>query len=160
MLEFFHEAPSVEDVRECVRKQHQLSAWRTRTARAKNQAKPPMPRLWILAAGTPEQVLEDYAFQRMDDWPAGCWAAAKALALHVVALRELPEVRATLTLRLFGAGPTFVRAVRELAALPEDASPWPARASRMARSHPTPRRRSVTCRRRRWPNIDAFCSNC
>jgi hypothetical protein len=41
--------------------------------------------------------------------------------MHLVVLRDLPESRETLLLRLLGAGTTFRRAMKELHALPPDA---------------------------------------
>lgn len=57
----------------------------------------------------------------MDGWLAGFWHAAEGHALHVVVLRELPEIRETLLLRLLGDRKTYLRAAAELDTLPRDA---------------------------------------
>jgi hypothetical protein len=127
MLEPFHEAPGVPAVRACIRKQYNLAHWQEQDVRAavaqeaRAAAAQAFPRLWLLSAGRPETVLARYEMRPMDGWLAGFWQAAEGHALHVVVLRDLPETRETVLLRLLGAGATHSRAIKELAALPRDA---------------------------------------
>jgi hypothetical protein len=79
-----------------------------------------MPRLWIVSAGRPEAALHAYHAQPMADWPAGFWHTRPAARMHVVIVRELPEVPETLLLRLLGRGPTLDQALRELERLAPD----------------------------------------
>jgi hypothetical protein len=122
MLEPFHEAPGLREVRACIRKQYNLAHWQEQEARPAPE-EPSFPRLWILSAGRPESVLSGYEMRSMDRdvWLPGFWQAARNHALHVVVLRDLPETRDTLFLRLLGTGTTFLRAATELNALPADA---------------------------------------
>jgi hypothetical protein len=122
MLEPFHGTPGLREVRACIRKQYNLAHWQEQEGRPE-AAELPFPRLWILSTGRPESVLSGYEMRRMDGdvWLPGFWQAAANHALHVVVLRDLPETRDTLLLRLLGAGVTFARAAMELGALPEDA---------------------------------------
>jgi hypothetical protein len=83
---------------------------------------PVIPNLWILSAGRPETVLAGLGFSPLAGWPTGVWQAAPLLSTRLIVLRDLPETRATLPLRLLGAGPTMTRAIADLNALP--ASEW------------------------------------
>jgi hypothetical protein len=122
MLEPFHEAPGLREVRACIRKQYNLAHWQEQEASSALDELS-FPRLWILSAGRPESVLSGYEMRSMDRdlWLPGFWQAAENHALHLVVLRDLPETRDTLFLRLLGTGATFARAAIELNALPEDA---------------------------------------
>jgi hypothetical protein len=121
LIECFSDPPSVEDVDACVRKQLVVHQERQLAARREGQNRPPRPRLWILSAGRPEAVLQAHEARPMPDWPPGFWQARPAARMHLVVVRELPEVPETLLLRLFGRGPTLAQAVRELEALEPDA---------------------------------------
>ena len=123
MLEPFHEAPGLREVRACIRKQYNLAHWQEQEARSRSDEPLSFPRLWILSAGRPESVLSGYEMRSMDSdtWLPGFWQSAENHALHVVVLRDLPETRDTLFLRLLGTGVTFARAAIELHALPEGA---------------------------------------
>ncbi len=120
LLEFFHQAPSLHEIQDCISKQHQLARVRARKAANSEQRRPPLPRLWIFSAGRPNTVIKRYELRAMPDWPRGFYAASDGLALSLVVLRELPIRRDTLILRLLGAGNTFIRAIRELAGLSAD----------------------------------------
>jgi hypothetical protein len=139
MLEPFHQAPGLQEVRACIRKQYNLAHWQEQEARGAQKAKAAQeseaaqapgaatteagfPRLWIISAGRPELVLARYEMRSMDGdgWLPGFWQAADGHALHVVVLRDLPETLDTLFLRLLGAGATHRRAVIEIGALPRD----------------------------------------
>ena len=52
-------------------------------------------------------------------WPTGFYESVAPAGPRAVSLSELPQVRATLLLRLMASGETLKEAVRELKALPE-----------------------------------------
>jgi hypothetical protein len=83
MLEPFHQAPGLQEVRACIRKQYNLAHWQEQEARGAQKAKAAQeseaaqepgtataegafPRLWIISAGRPETVLARYEMRRMD----------------------------------------------------------------------------------------------
>ena len=124
MFEFFHNPPGWGDIEDCIAKQHQLSGQRAREARSAKQPRSPLPRLWVLSGGVPETAIEYYDIRPMDSkdgWPPGCLVVGKAMSANLLVLPHLPERRDTLCLRLMGAGRTLIQAIRELAALPDDA---------------------------------------
>lgn len=145
ILEAFHAPPSVEEIRGCMRKQlnwHHLQVLRAkrraRASRAPLRPKvgrtpqrataqaaalpPPIPVLWILSSGRPAGVVERFAFQPFEGWPAGVYTAPLAeVPVRLVVVSELPRTRETLTLRVFGRGATLAQAAREVAALPRRA---------------------------------------
>src|SRR5262249_42088942 len=57
IFEAFHEAPSVDDYRDCQRKQLAADHLNVLEARAKGEERPMFPRMWLLAAGRPEKVI-------------------------------------------------------------------------------------------------------
>jgi hypothetical protein len=101
MLEPFQQAPGLQEVRACIRKQYNLAHWQEQEARAAQKemasqaaqvaspaqeqtaltnetatTDPAFPRLWILSAGRPETVLSRYEMRRMDGDDGGdehCW---------------------------------------------------------------------------------------
>jgi len=77
--------------------------------------------MWVLSSGRPESGLAGLRCEPMAGVPTGIYLAPPLLRLGIVAIRELPETRETLLLRLMGAGPTLKRAIAALKALPEDA---------------------------------------
>jgi len=114
-LEFFHAAPSVDDVLFCMQKQ---------TERRRKRADPrvqPAPRLWIIAAGRPRRMLTGLGFDPMPDWPHGFYRCPPDFLAMTVVVSELPKGRETLMLRIWGAGRVLKEAIAELLALPEDA---------------------------------------
>ena len=117
LLEPFHEAPGANEALDCLTKQLTLRRNLVREAR-KDDRTPEIPMLWILSAGRPETVLAGLGFSPLAGWPTGVWQAAPLLSMRLIVLRDLPETRATLPLRLMGAGPTLKRALAELNALP------------------------------------------
>lgn len=121
LFECYSDPPSIDDVDACVRKQLVVHQERKLAARRGGQHRPAKPRLWIMSAGRPEAVLRAYEARPMPDWPLGFWHARPAARMHLVVVRELPDVRETLLLRLFGRGPTLAQALRELDALAPDA---------------------------------------
>ncbi|WP_437953750.1 hypothetical protein WME98_25880 [Sorangium sp. So ce296] len=150
LFELFHDAPSPAELRGCVRKQ--LHWHRELARRAGGEA--PFPRLCVLSGGRPATVLDAFRFEPEPGRP-GLYRAAPGWQVDVVVIAELPRTRDTLLLRLLGARAVLRDAIRELAALPGDASPgrgaspcpgWHACASR---SRPNPRRARRRTRKRR-----------
>ncbi len=110
LFEPFHEAPSLDDVTECLRKllnhRHARSLKHTHVAE----------RSWLLCAGRPDDALASLRARSMPRWPRGFYELSPALPLSIVVLSELPDDDDTLALRLMGAGETFGAALHELRA--------------------------------------------
>ncbi|MBX3230470.1 MAG: hypothetical protein KIT84_02945 [Labilithrix sp.] len=113
LLEFFHRAPSVEDVLRCMQKQIEL--------RRRRKSRREAPRLWLLCGGCPSKALRELGFVRDVDWPEGVYRGAPGFLVRLVVAGELPATRETLLLRLLGAGRVLRDAFAELRALPRDA---------------------------------------
>ncbi|WP_437886355.1 hypothetical protein [Sorangium sp. So ce307] len=127
-FELFHDTPGPGELRGCVRKQlHWHQELERRAA-----AEVPYQRLCILSSGRPATVLDAFGFQP-DPARPGIYRTAPGWRVDVVVISELPRTRETLLLRLLGAGAVLRDAIRELAALPDDAwersiaLPWLAR---------------------------------
>lgn len=110
LFEAFHDAPSIEDVVECLRKL--LNHRHARSLKRVDCAE----RTWLLCGGRPEQALRALRAEPMPGWPLGFYDAAPALPLVIVVLSELAPDDDSLSLRLMGAGTTFERAVHDLRA--------------------------------------------
>ena len=113
-LEAFHQAPSVADARECVRKQ--LNFHRQREIEAKGEVG--LAKLWLVCAGRPDRLLSAHRMRQAEGWPPGVYAEEGMLNLWVVVVSELPKTRETLALRLMGRGAVLREASAELAGLP------------------------------------------
>lgn len=126
LIEPFHSALGLRELRGCLRKQ--LTWHHTLDLRTSEGA--PFPALWILSAGKPATAIESFRLAADPGGPACVYASGPGLCLHVVVLSELPSTRATLLLRLMGSGRTLRAAIAELVALPEGAwertiaEPW------------------------------------
>ena len=142
MLEPYHKTPGLRLVRHCLRKQltwhHELERRARVAKRAATGALPegeqadeettsagaavragvPFPALVILSPGRPETALESLEFRRVQP---GVYRNAPGFAMSVVVLAELPRTRATLMLRLWGAGQVLRDALADLDALPAGA---------------------------------------
>jgi hypothetical protein len=121
LLEPFHDTPGVDAILDCLCKQLTLRRKLLREARKNEAPAAQIPRLWILSSGRPETALAGLGFTACEDLSAGVWQAAPLLSMFVVSLRDLPATRDTLALRLLGTDLTFLRAFKELDALPENA---------------------------------------
>lgn len=108
LFEPFHEAPSIADVTECLRK-----LLNHRHARALKHARA-AERTWLLCGGRPDEALAAPRAQSMPGWPRGFYELSSQLGLSLVVLSELPDDDDTLALRLMGAGATFEAALRDL----------------------------------------------
>jgi hypothetical protein len=120
LIEPFHDTPGVEAVLDCVSKQLTLRRKLAREARKGNHSAE-VPHLWLISVGRPNSVLTGLRCEPLAEWPTGVWHGPPLLGTFVVVLRDLPETRDTLPLRLLGAGPGFARAAKELYDLPRDA---------------------------------------
>ena len=65
LLEFFHSAPTVDDVLFCLQKKIE------RRRKRKDPAVDPAPRLWIVTAGRPVKALDELGFAHDAAWPWG-----------------------------------------------------------------------------------------
>lgn len=74
---------------------------------------------WIACAEMTETLLRTMGAEAIETLGAGFWRAPGPMNLWVA--RDLPEVRETLLLRLFGAGDTLRKALRELGTLSRNA---------------------------------------
>lgn len=140
LFELFHDTPGPAELRGCVRKQlhwhHELER------RAGGEV--PFPRLCLLSSGRPATVLDAFRFEPEPGRP-GLYRAAPGWQVDVVVIAELPRTRDTLLLRLLGARGVLRDAIRELAALPDDAwersiaLPWLARLRFETQAEPSAR---------------------
>jgi hypothetical protein len=115
-FEAFHQAPSVGEMRECVRKH--LAFHHLRELKAKREL--PLAKLWVVCAGRPEAMLAGYPMRRAKEWPAGVYEADALLNLWVAVVPELPKTRETLAVRLMGRGRELKAATTELVELPRE----------------------------------------
>jgi len=112
LLDPFHEAPDVAQVRGCLRKllNHQH-------ARSLGQ-RPSAEVSWLLCGGRPDAALASLRFAPSPGWPRGFYDLGPAMPLVIVVLSELPATPDTLALRLMGAGLTLRRAITDLQGTP------------------------------------------
>ncbi|WP_437834976.1 hypothetical protein [Sorangium sp. So ce1153] len=115
-FEVFHDTPGPGELRGCVREQlhwhHELQR------RAGGEL--PFPRLCLLSSSRPATVLDAFGFAPVPGRP-GLYRTAPGWRVDLVVIAELPRTRETLLLRLLGARAVLRDAIRELAALPDDA---------------------------------------
>jgi hypothetical protein len=121
MFEPFHDPPSVDELRGCLRKQLALDHGRVLEARKQGRPRPAFPQLWALSTGRPESVLDGYGLTPIAGWPRGFYEGRPAEAMGTVVLRELPRESETLLLRLMGSGAVLRAALEDLAQLPIEA---------------------------------------
>ncbi|MEM9490596.1 MAG: hypothetical protein AAGC55_15730 [Myxococcota bacterium] len=115
LLEPFSGVPRVSDIRSCILKQHSLGHAQRRDSRTEDRATAPFPRLWVIASGSPEQVIRGLELRPMPGWPAGCLCGPPLSAMHLVVVRQLPRTPETTLVRLLGRRETFRQAVRDVA---------------------------------------------
>lgn len=127
-FEPFHDPPGPDELRDCVRRQlHRHQELKRRAG-----ATVPVPRLCVLSSDRPTAVLDAFGFEPVPGRP-GLYRSAPGWRVEIVVFSELPRTRDTLVLRLLGARAVRRDAIRELAALPDDAwerdiaLPWLAR---------------------------------
>jgi hypothetical protein len=107
-FEFFHQAPSLDEIVSSLRKGFFLR----HPARIPPRKEEPW--LWIIAGGRPSLALLELDFRREADWPDGVYSGARALRARLIVTSELPRSEETRLLRLLGAGKTLRLAKGEL----------------------------------------------
>jgi hypothetical protein len=115
-FEFFHKAPSSDELTMCVNKHGALR----HNLERRNQAMP-LPIQWVISSGRPQAGIKGLGFRPLRGWPRGLYETVRLLWTRLVVVNELPVKRDTLLLRLLGAGAVFKRAIAQLSALPPDA---------------------------------------
>jgi hypothetical protein len=119
MLEAFHDAPSIDDVIDCLRKLHNWRhLLRLEAEKAGGKADEITPCVWMVSAGVPETVLKRFGLAPEPGWPQGIYFAVEGLDLRLVVIPHLPETPDTLLLRLMGKDKVMLRALAEVRALP------------------------------------------
>lgn len=118
VIELFSRPPRAQAGFDCVGKHLAHHRVLCNQAQRKGEAAPPRPRLWMISPGRPRSLIAEMAMQPMDGWPPGFWRLAGAFHVHLVVVRDLPEVRETLLLRLLGNGKRLQRAHAEVDRLP------------------------------------------
>lgn len=118
MIELFSEAIGVPAFHACLRKRYQ---WHhVLELRSKHEEE--LPRLWVVSAGRPEGVLEDFGFTAAKEGTEGHYRApAPGWRVHIVVVAELPLTRSTVLLRLLGSPRARRQAIRDLMGLPAGA---------------------------------------
>jgi hypothetical protein len=115
-LEFFHRTPSGEDLASCLIKhgafRHLLSL---------RKPPPQVPTQWVISSGRPERGIDGLWLRPIATWPSGIYEAPPLLWTRLVVVNELPVDRATLLLRLLGAGAVLAQAIAELKTLQAEA---------------------------------------
>ena len=118
--ECFHDAPSVDDLRDLARKHlawHQLLTLRAR--RRDRRATVPLPPLYVVCAARPTRAMGQLAATSLRRRGGGFYAVSRGLVgMCLIVVAELPMTRATLPLRLMGRGAVLDAALAEVAALP------------------------------------------
>jgi hypothetical protein len=121
-LEPFRNTPTVAILRGCVRRSWTLHHVRELAEQREHpKSSLPMWRVVVLSPGRPQRALKVFGLKRPKGFPRGVYASDEAIGLWVVVQSELPETRATLSLRVLARGDTQKRAVAELLRLPKDA---------------------------------------
>ena len=129
LLELYSEPPTIADLRTCLTKHLIYGQQRARDAPSEGGThRDPTTEhcTWSLSAGVPNQLLSELAFERAVDDPPGIYRLAGefrrlGVSIGVVVATQLPVDRSTLLVRMMAGGALLAPAVRELAALPEDA---------------------------------------
>jgi len=131
LIEIYGHAPSTDEFRACLAKH--IASWqeRARKTRVDNKkrrrrrepSRPFVdPFLWIIAAGSPTNLLTKLKLEAAPGWPAGVYFFGDdVLRVGIVVASKLPRDRSTLLVRLMAAGPLLAGAIEELSALPPNA---------------------------------------
>ncbi|MCG8422245.1 MAG: hypothetical protein MJE77_30355 [Proteobacteria bacterium] len=119
LIEPYSGVPRASEIHSCILKQYSLNHARRRDARAEGKPAPSFPRLWVIATGSPDSVIEEMELRQMVDWPEGLFCGRPFDPFHLLVVRKLPITPETLLVRFMGRGDTFREAVRELAEVPE-----------------------------------------
>jgi hypothetical protein len=117
-VEVFSDAPDPAVFHECMRKRYQ---WH-HTLELRAERRLPLPSEWLLCAGRPDNVLREFGFVENNEGMPGVYApSAPGWRVRIVAIGGLPRMRSVVLLRLLGSPRVRRAALRELAALPEEA---------------------------------------
>jgi hypothetical protein len=121
LLEPFHNAPTVTEVKDCLLKLLSVHAnVQRRTQRDETDiAELDLPRLWILASSVSGNLIERFAATPNASWLPGIYWMGEALCTAIVAINQLPQTEETLWLRLLGKGSTQEQAIAEVLATPK-----------------------------------------
>jgi hypothetical protein len=114
IIELYHRACNIGDLRSCIRKQLTLAHQLKKTVG--------LPHLWVISAGRPQTVLKSFPWLESADLGAGCCRLAGAFEVGLIVVSELPRNRDTLFLRLLGSGLTLNAALEDLRELPSESA--------------------------------------
>ncbi len=120
IIEPFRNAVSTDEICDCILKLLEVKAELRREAKA-NKTKlqdSEIPKLWVLTPTISESKLLSFGAIQKEKWCTGVHFLPKALRTAIVAIHQLPEIPATLWLRLLGRGSKQEQAIIELQALP------------------------------------------
>jgi hypothetical protein len=115
-LEFFHNTPSGDELAACLIKHSNF-----RHALLRRKLLAPLPILSVISSGRPDAGIRGLGFHPTAGWPSGIYESPPLQWTRLVVVNELPVVRDTLLVRLFGAGSVLQCAIAELQALPVEA---------------------------------------
>lgn len=122
MFESFSAPPSEGEVRECLRKLFTKQHRQDLDASKKGQVVAVPAMLWLVSERLGDAHQRAFRMSRRRNHPQGIWVGPPGICMGWISLRELPERRDTLLLRLMGVGTeVFRRAMNEALALPDGA---------------------------------------
>ena len=124
LIEPFSGVPKEHELRSCILKQYSLAHAQRRDAKTKRTPASPFPRLWVIAAGSPDAATEAMELRSMQDWSSMSLEGAVLCGrpfdrFYLVVVRKLPRTPETVFLRLLSRGTTFREAIYDLAQVPE-----------------------------------------
>jgi hypothetical protein len=82
---------------------------------------PPLPIQWVISSGRPDAGIDGLGFRPLTGELRGIYESPPLHCTRLVVVSELPVARATLLVRLLGAGSVLKHAIAELHALPAEA---------------------------------------
>ncbi|MBE9014210.1 DUF4351 domain-containing protein [Pseudanabaenaceae cyanobacterium LEGE 13415] len=120
LLEAFRNPVQSEQILDCQNKLNDLRNELTRRAKGqgKRLTKQKLPQLWMITPSISECLLNSFGAKAQPKWEAGVYFLPTAQRIGIIATNQLPQVTATLWLRLLGRGQIQERAIAELIALP------------------------------------------
>jgi hypothetical protein len=108
LLEGFSHTISLEEARDCLRKQLTLyhsSHLPSESKKVGNSTVPrleQLPRLWLVSTGKPNTLIRGWGMVPLKGWPFGFYQTPPGFEVRLVVVSELPQERETLPLRFFG----------------------------------------------------------
>jgi hypothetical protein len=115
-LEFFHNTPSGDELHVCLIKHGEFRHFLSR-----RRTLPPLPIQWVISSGRPDAGIDGLGFRPLTGELRGIYESPPLHCTRLVVVSELPVARATLLVRLLGAGSVLKHAIAELHALPAEA---------------------------------------